>query len=432
MKDKPYCPTCRMSIVMFGLILLHAFFLISPIMYLVGLRALVVVPTTILFLCLIMALGSRRTSLSILLLVSLSFVTACVTGAYWESWRIALFPSYFCVSLLTLSITNEKERRSVVATASILLGIILIGAWISFLAALGGASPVGQFTAATGRLITVYQTTLTSFAVGSFIRPAGIYDEPGALSMVVCVFAFLRHAMGMDRRLTWGLIAMGFVTFSLAHLIYATIHFLSERRVVIAWTNLLVVMAACFAVLSSIGVWDYFDTRLLARVSVTSQTGRVVSGDNRTAKMMNAYEAIRDGGGRVFAFGIDSACMEGTSACEAEHPLMGQNPLSPLAQYGILVSWPYYVFLATAICVGTMRRAWWPLFAVGLLFIQRPSVLSAGYSMLAALALFSVARDQVFRSGATMKFSDRLGGGLSMFHLWRPAGTMGTLNTTAQ
>lgn len=377
--------------------LLHAVFLISPIMYLLGFRALVIIPTTLLLLCIIMAVGKRDVPVWVLLLTSASLATACGAGVYWESWRVALFPAFFGVSLLTVSISTSQERQRVVGVASVLLIVVLAGAWISFLGALNGLSPIGEFTSATGRMLTAYPTTLTPVIIGGFIRPAGIYDEPGALSLVVCVFAFLRHVMHMDKKTTWAMLLLGFVTFSLAHLVYVTIHFLSERRVLRAWTGLVVIGSVAFIALSAIGVWDYFDTRLLARVSVTAESDRLIRGDNRSTKMLNAFEAVKEGGGTVFMYGIDVACMEGSTDCENNHPLMGQNPISPLAHQGILVSWPYYLFVLVSLVIGGLRRSWWALLAVGLLFMQRPSVLSAGYSMLAALVLISLVREPFFR-----------------------------------
>jgi hypothetical protein len=51
--------------------------------------------------------------------------------------------------------------------------------------------------------------------------------------------------------------------------------------------------------------------------------------------------------------------------------------------------------------VGTLGRKWWPLFGIGLLFMQRPFLLDMGYSMLSALVLFfvvySIQASELFR-----------------------------------
>jgi uncharacterized membrane protein YhhN len=333
----------------------------------------------------------------VVFLVVASLITSCVSGIYWESWRAAFYPVLFSVSLLVAAVATKYEIQKVVSIASAILLLLLIGGWIAVILAFLGMAPLDTISGLHDRPLYLYFTTLTPTVIGNFIRPAGIYDEPGALSLVVCVIAFLRHLMRMDRRLTWGMLLLGFVTFSLAHLVYVAIHFISERRIIVAWSNLFLVSCVAIWVLSNVGIWEHFDARLLSRVSVSSSSGQLVTGDNRSRNLLRAFDLLKESGPTISLVGVDVSCIEGSAICNRKHPGLDFNPLTPLVHYGLLISWPYYLFLAISIGVGVIRRSSWPLIGVALLFMQRPLLFSMGYSMLAALVLVSVVRASFFQ-----------------------------------
>jgi hypothetical protein len=372
------------------LLVFQAVVLISPLSYLLGLRTMVVVPATLAAIVIIVALHDRRISTVVLLFIVSTFVTSTVSGVYWGSLKVALLPALLGCSVLLASIANETELRRVVTISSFALLLLLLGGWLSFVLAFQGMGPIGTISTATGRVLYVLPTTLTTVAIGDFVRPAGIYDEPGALSFVVCVFAFLRHWFQMDKRLTWALLMLGFITFSLAHVVYVAVHVLSERRMLVVWRNLILVLCIAIAGLSFVGVWETFDARLLARVSIASGSERIVVGDNRSARLLRALDTVDEGGAPVLFLGVDVSCIEGSPLCILMHPDIGENPISPLAYHGLLLSWPYYLFLIFTVGFGVIRRSWWPLLGVGLLFMQRPYLMNPGYSALAALVLLSV------------------------------------------
>ena len=379
------------------LLVFHAVFLLSPIPYTLGFRARLVVPGTVILLLTIATLHDRRLPMWVVFPVVASLITSCISGVYWESWRAAFYPALFSISLLVASVATEQELRKVVSIASVILLLLILGGWIAVFLAFQGMAPLDTISGLHDRPLYLYVTTLTPTVIGNFIRPAGIYDEPGALSLVVCVFAFLRHVMGMDRRLTWCMLILGFVTFSLAHLVYVAIHFLSERRIVVAWSNLLLVLCAVIWGLSSLDIWDQFDERLLSRLAPSSVSGQLVAGDNRSGNLVRAFDVIRESRTSNLLVGVDVACIEDSIMCQRKHPGLAFNPLTPLVHYGLLISWPYYLFLAISIGVGAIRRSWWPLVGVALLFMQRPSLFNMGYSMLAALVLVSVVHAFYFK-----------------------------------
>ena len=113
------------------------------------------------------------------------------------------------------------------ATAFML--VLLIGAIIGFALALNGAQPLFDIANSDGRPNYFYYTTFSNMRWGNVIRSSGLYDEPGAFSYMICAVSALRHLRGRDARVTWLMLGMGFVTLSLAHLVYVLLHALAER-----------------------------------------------------------------------------------------------------------------------------------------------------------------------------------------------------------
>lgn len=378
----------RCSVILVLVLVVHALLLISPIVYSLGFRESVVVPLTVALVVGVAAFHGRRFPSWVLLAVVASFATSAVAGVFWESLRAALLPAYFCAALLTVSIATRQEMERLVNISSAALLLMLIAGWIGLFLAFEGVPPLHVVSGIHARPLYYFYTTLTPTLIGRFIRPSGIYDEPGALALVVCLVAFMRSAMHMDRRYTWVLLILGFVTFSIAHLVYVTIHFLSERRIVLAWANLAVVFMLIIVALSRSGLWGYFDQYLVDRLALTQRSEAVVAGDNRTGDAIRAARTISSGGARVFFFGVDISCIEGMPACHRDYGGLGFNPLGPLAQYGVLIAWPFYVFFISAFAAGALHRSWWPFVGVDLFYMQRPDLFSAGYALLAVASVF--------------------------------------------
>ena len=396
----------RDSKLLIGMLIFISVFVISHLVYSLGFRATVVIPMSLATLFFLLAVTQRKISGWIVLFVLAMLITSSITGLFWHSWRAAFFPAYFGVSLLLVSLATKSELNKTIAIGSYLLLIILLGACIAFSLGILGVESAGTFYAAAGRGIEFYYSSLAIPIQGNFIRASGLYDEPGTLSFIVCIFAFLRHIYGFDKRLTWVLLLLGFVTFSLAHLIYVFFHLLAERNVFKTLRNMLVVGTAVVFILISLGVWEYFENRLIGRLALSSNPDRIIAGDNRSIYLLQTIEYLQNGDIKEWLFGQHISCIEGTSECVKNVPGVGFNPVSPMVHYGFLIAWPYYLFLTFCIFIGIMRRDFWPLFAVGLLFMQRPVVLSSGYAMLAALVIIVVLRSPTFKKLYSRFFSN--------------------------
>lgn len=63
------------------------------------------------------------------------------------------------------------------------------------------------------------------------------------------------------------------------------------------------------------------------------------------------------------------------------------------------MSWPYYILLVLSLLAALRGRKYLIYFAVGLLFVQRPYVLSYGYSLFAVMSIWFILKS-FYRSDA--------------------------------
>ncbi|MFC1868751.1 hypothetical protein ACFL0H_11550 [Thermodesulfobacteriota bacterium] len=348
----------------------------------------------------VMGLQNRKISVWLIFLVLIAFITASLYAFWWNTGLIYFYTANICVALLVASVASNRELDKTVSVGSAIVLIIVLGAWIAFYLKLSGVGPATIFVTAGGREIPFYYTALahdlwTPFGA-DMVRVSGIYDEPGTLSFVICLFAFFRHTKGMNKRFTWTILLLGFVTFSLAHLIYSFIHFISELSSRKKVLQIFFLGIVGIAVLSQTVIFQYIDYALVARLSISGDSDKIVQGDNRSNRFFQDWSNLKDADlkGLVFGYGDSSV---NKSQGKEDVVSAGENPLVFLVSLGIFASWPYYLFLLFAIGVGATNKNYLPLLGVGLLFMQRPAVMRSGYAMLAAMTIIIVLRDPAIK-----------------------------------
>ena len=311
---------------------------------------------------------------------------AIIPTLYWQELRLMLVPIYFVLSILTISVLNDSEIKAYVGLLTWLVLIVLFGALFGILYAYYGGGSILQFANPDGRLNQLYLTTLTNSQLGSFIRPSGIFDEPGALSFVVCFVVALRHAMGANKNITRILLIFGFVTTSVAHLVFTLLYAAAEikdnRRSVdvIILLGIAVGLVALLALSKPIS--DIISTLFSSRFSDDNLASL---GKDRMTTLMNAVSYVDI---KTFMFGLDSNCIVGVSSCvDLGFENYGENPLSLLVHYGGFLAFPYYFALSYLVIYSVWRRDFIML-GIFLLLLQRPYTMSYGYSMLILLTIF--------------------------------------------
>jgi hypothetical protein len=318
--------------------------------------------------------GPRR-----LLWIGAGALLALAHAAWWQDLKLAFFPAYLALAIITVAALSKRSACLFVQYLTALLGVLAAGSLAGQVYAYLGGAPQLVIDNPDGRAASWYAFTMTNDVYDNLIRPAGIFDEPGALAFYICLTAACRSLLEMPRRTTWLLLAGGLPTLSLAHLMYMAIHLLSERllspramRALLAGALVLAAAALHPALQKTV------DEHIVARLKM--EDGRL-AGDNRSELLENAAGYLDL---RTAVVGLDPRCITDWEACQRKYRRFGENILTPLVQGGILMSWPYYAALAVLLAGGLRARRRLVEAGVAALLLQRPYLLGVGYCLLIA------------------------------------------------
>ena len=370
------------------MVLLLLFFSIisaSPLFPAFGVHGKHILAIVLLF-ALLVCIGYKRGLKKWLVIVGgVLFISAIIPALFWNDPRLIFLPSFLFVAILLLAQATTKELSYYIDIASWFLLFMLIGAVIGYFLARIGVSPLFEFKNPDGRLNYFFYTTFTNVYQGNYIRPSGIYDEPGALSFFVCVIAFARQKMQKKSLLTWILLILGLITFSLMHLIYILI-FLAGQKISLKQVKKVgITFFLLFMLLLSTGMWGTLNNKLFSRLEI-DENGRI-AGDNRSVLMFTAANVLNEVD-HAWLVGVDVDCTFDRLSCTQKWGGIIANPLEPVVSQGLFLSWPYYIFLILGFISLFGGRKNFAFFAVTLLFVQRPYLLVLGYSFMGILALW--------------------------------------------
>lgn len=306
-------------------------------------------------------------------------IFAFVGAILWGGDVMYAVPSLLCFLLFVAAASfDAASLRLAIRVYTAILLALLISAWVGFFLALLGFDSTISFANPGDRTARLYITTLANtyyqFAGTTVIRPSAIYDEPGALSFFAIAGVFLCEMMGGMRRRSWCLLILGFITVSLAHIIFFVVfvaHILGNFKRI--WFLLAVVIGALFLnrlaneTTVETNASGYIIKLTLLRLA-TSEDG--LEGDNRSTLTINAVELLKKANPLL---GIDSTCVSAVFRCRDIFGNFGENPLSPLVAGGLLGTGGIYllgfIFLFAYACKTRMP---WLFIGLGLMYLQRP------------------------------------------------------------
>lgn len=330
---------------------------------------------------------SKNIFLAIIILILFSLFNSLFWGVITAKILI-----YIIFSLIAISYLNVGILHRFIEVATIFHLVMTLFAIVGFIYAASGGEAIFSIINEDGRDNGFYLATFSNTYLLGFIRPSGIYDEPGALSFILCAIALIRDSLGMNRKRTVTLLALGLITSSVAHLIFLII-FLAGSGIRLQIKFLIYALFLVAAIL-------VFDTSLLTVFEELSSRFIIVdgaiAGDNRSDLILNALYYFNPSSA---VFGLDSNCILNTAACEAmNYYKYGENPLTPMIHYGLLLAFSYYFALMLFVLYAVRTRSF-AAFGFMLLLLQRPYVLSFGYSLLIVVCLFALHHSYVKLKG---------------------------------
>ena len=291
-----------------------------------------------------------------------------------------------------VSIRRLAESVCRLLTAWLMAGVVL--SIVGFIYAYNGGEPLLSIANPDGRENFLYLTTMSGTPIGTVIRPAWVYDEPGAFSFLICATVALRHMLKMSARPSALLLFGGLITLSLTHLLIAVL-FLTSRLGLLKTAMLAVVLAVGAQV--AVPELEEFDF-VTARFAI--EDGRL-AGDNRSDQIDNF---ARVASARMLLFG-DVECHDRPDRTCDEHGDISSSPVTPTYYGGMFLLAAQLAVHTALVWAFLIRRSFQlPALILTILLLQRPYFAGFGYGLITYIILFLM-----FKSEQTRRRSARLG-----------------------
>lgn len=320
--------------------------------------------------------------------VMVPILVALPSAIYWRELSLLFFPIYLTASILIVMVVSEGVVREFSEIATKFLVVVAAGAWIGFFYALLGGGSLFSIENPDGRTNDFFLATFSNWYIGNLIRPAGVFDEPGTLSFVICFVSALRGRLSQSRKITWLLLFLGLITTSLAHVIYMIFHGIADRKSFIGNKAIIVVvpcamMVGGFLFAGWVGDADSKESEIfLSRFLI--EDGKI-GGDTRSEMFFSALGKINS---ENFLFGVDGDCISRPTVCEAKGHEFGETPAGMILLLGIFLAAPYFLVLILTASL-LFSRSGFLFFGIFLILLQRPYVSLFGYSLLILVVVFS-------------------------------------------
>lgn len=334
---------------------------------------------------LIITADNIRIKTKIFTVIFVCVFLSLLNSYYWEhiTGRILI---YFIFSLLLASYVSKELMTKYIELATRFHYWLLMLAVLGFLYAFFGGHPLFTITNEDGRENGFYLSTFSNTYLLGFIRPSGIYDEPGAFSFFLCLIVSLREVFSLDRKMSWKLLLLGFITASLAHFVFVIFY-----AIHVGTFKIRNALRLFFMVLTIVGITYFTDSPLSSLVTALFSRFEIIdgtiAGDNRTVLLLNAISYLDL---PTAIFGLNGACILNSPECTpGQYDQYGENPLTLMIHLGLSLSWPYYLALLYLLikAVGKNRYL---ILGVFFLLLQRPNILSYGYSIIIVLFIYSI------------------------------------------
>lgn len=252
---------------------------------------------------------------------------------------------------------------------------LLVAAWIgAFYSFIGGESQF-CFDNPDGRENCLYLTTFTNTGIMSgLIRPAGIFDEPGALSFFTILIVCFNEMYGGSKIKSWTMLLLGLVTLSVAHIIcliaYSTIVFRKHIIYLILFCALIGGLFKVYVSEDSILYMTFFN-----RFEV-NEDGKF-AGDNRSNQIEEFFSLVNS---NISQYGQN--VIDKNIGGEADEDIdQTSNPFTTWYQYGFVMWIPYVITMIIIFYHIFSRRKSVQITSVLLiiLLLQRPYIYSLAW-----------------------------------------------------
>lgn len=329
----------------------------------------------------------------------LSAIGSLLSGSLHQlTLGVSLASILYLAKGVSYQVTGDACVRALVASSTIVLG----GAWVGFFYALAGGSPILTVLNPDGAESYLYLTTFTNAVFGNIIRPAGVFDEPGALVMFIVLVVVINEL----RRGSWvvsvGLLMGSMITFSLmallALLAYAFFRAASTKIGAVSLVATSIFLALAWG--SLVPTNDVVSEMLFSRLERMEIRGGRLTGDNRSSQVEEFFRVVDA------EVTLRGAKVSGDTSESDAH---AANPFSIYYRSGIVIWLPYAILLVWLGWRATLGDSIVRFCAVTmlLLLLQRPYIYSVYWALPIWIVIATLQRSSERRIGRGSWISTR-------------------------
>ena len=313
-----------------------------------------------------------------LLLISAILILTIITQSKTNFNLFITFPFSLYIAWKVSRDTRLVNYLSMFLTLFVVVGLVL--SWIAFFYVIQGGESIYMFKNPNGLSNNLYLTSFTNAKIGHLIRPAFIFDEPGAFSFVVCIVVVFRELLNKRRLITTLIILGGLVTLSLAHVFAVILYFIFVLNFK-SKLNFALILLALMLITTDDARFNFFYDRFEIK-----ESGTIKGVSNRTRQLDNFYNAIESNPEIIF-FG-NYMCHDNEGGVCVDHGDMSSNPFTPIYLGGLLL---FFIQLATYFILGRLALNFRFLFSsslIAMILLQRPYFTVMGYVFLIYIPIF--------------------------------------------
>jgi len=314
----------------------------------------------------------------LLYFILLFFLCQIIYGLYWQSIRATMYYFGLIYGLILIFFIKDIKSKYLdvfINSSTIFMFILLVGAYIGFIYHLFGGQALLHIINPDQRGNGLFLTTFSNAYDTKFIRPGGIYDEPGAFSFFICSISILRVLLKKNDKTTFILLFLGLITFSLTHLIIIICFLLylvqkyNKNKNFFLVLLIFIIGILCIYFLFK----DAFDIYIFNRIN---SVDRIIN-NNRSIQIPRVISILDI---RSFFFGRLADFNFDLLALTNHTDDISSNPLFPIAMTGIIASLIYYLFLCIVSFAAIIRKnSFFIYLSIIILFFQRPYISSKAY-----------------------------------------------------
>ncbi|NVK00396.1 MAG: hypothetical protein HWE12_02540 [Oceanospirillaceae bacterium] len=312
-----------------------------------------------------------------LLLSVFLVITLLIESVYWQDSEIAIWGKYLISSILLVGLLSKEGCIKIVNNSYYGLSLMAIFGIIAQIYVLSGGDALLVISNPDGRSAYLFPGTMTNWWLGSFIRPAGTFDEPGSFAFYLAIILAARVIIKKQGRSDIYIATLALSTLSVAYFLFYLLYLFQSGLGYLA--KFLLGVAILTLIIP--GAYNY-SSLLVERFEIVDGSFK---GNNRNDLIHNSLNIVKNGN---LLFGTMKECMVKSEICVDAYGSYGANPLTLQAAGGIIFSLPYYAlilfFLYKASIVKRLRYI-----VIGLLivFFVKPYIYSLAYSLIMMLLI---------------------------------------------